>query len=557
MRRLPALLAVVLAAVAAVSAFAWYRVGVDSHRGVAEQARAHAEILSGAALDAARRLESAEQALADRLTAVARLAADRLDRERRPQHDVLEEVARAEGAGRMWLVTADGRVATSVRWPPPVPGHEGPAAALVAQAEERSAVETARSLAPPEGKARVEGLKASAFGAVERFSVAYGLASGQTLVLRLPAEEWAELRRLYGLAPALARVASVDGVLRASLVSAEGRSVLDGLTGEDPVTVPIPPRIERGVALTDLSDAVRATTWLSLAGREPLAVDVVVSTEREDRAVARSRAAILVGAALAALLAVGAAILVTVVDRRHQRAKEALEARREEDRRLAETGALASLFVHEISNPLSSIRLGIRLLEGSGGAGGGEGTAAVVATLKAEVDRVAATLESFLALARGRRTGLETTGPDALDRAKRRVAALAADRDVSLDVVADPRAPEGKGNPSVVEQALASVLRNAVQASPRKGVVRARWESESDGIHVVVTDQGPGFPADREGLVALGGTTKPGGHGLGLALAKRFLEAEGGRLVLSDAKGGGARVEVVLAPSPPRPEASP
>ncbi len=555
MRRLPALLAVVLAAVIGVSAFAWVRAGADPHRASEEQAKGYAKILVGAASDAAERLEAAERALADRLSAVAQLAADRLMAERRPQRDVLEEVARAERVARMWLFDAEGRVSASVRWPVPAAGPDGGSAStLLEQEEARSAEETAKALAPPEGETRVEGLRTNPFGARERFGVAFGLSGGRTLVLRAAADEWADLRRRFGLAPALSRVEAVEGVVRASLLDAGGRPVVRAVedAGEGAV-FPLPPKGAGAVLLSPLPGAVRATSWLSLPGRDPLAVDVVVSTAREDAGVARSRAAIAIGAALASLLAVGAAVVVSVVDRRHQRAREALEARREEDRRLAETGALASLFVHEISPPPARPRRGIRRWGGAGGGGeggaGGEGAPdEIVATLKAEVERVAATLESFLALARGRRTGLETAGPDVLDRARRRVTALAAEREVLLDVAADAAAPAGRGNPAVVEQALASLLRNAVQASPRKGVVRARWTSQADGVHVVVTDQGPGFPADRDSLLLLGGTTKPGGHGLGLALAKRFLEAEGGRLVLADGEGGGARVEVVLSP---------
>jgi signal transduction histidine kinase len=503
--------------VAGLAAFAWVWVGIDATRGVEERARAHAEVLRGAALDAAARLEGAERSLAERLATVARLAGERLGRERRPQREVLAEVARTENVARAFLVGADRRIAAIARHPAPLAARDGgPALAIGQEAEERAAVESVAALAPPAGEVRVEGLRANPLGSRERFGVAYGLEGGATLLLRASAEELAEMRWRFGVGPALERVQALPDVVRVGI--------------RPPVDVPS----EEGT--------VRAQAPFALADGVPVAVEVVLSTAREDGAVARSRQTIVVAAGLVVLVAIAALFGAAALERRHRVAREALEARREEDRRLAETGALASLFTHEISNPLWSVRLGVRLLEGTAA----EEDQKVLATLRAETERMATTLESFLSLARGRRTGLESTEPEVLDRVRRRVAALAAERGVTLAFGADPAAPAARGNPAVVEQALTSLARNAVEASPRGGVVRVRWERRDGAVSVTVSDRGPGLPADRAGLTSFGRTTKPGGHGLGLALAKRFLEAEGGSLVLGDGEEGGALVEVRL-----------
>jgi signal transduction histidine kinase len=331
-------------------------------------------------------------------------------------------------------------------------------------------------------------------------------------------------------------------VRRAALVDSEGRSVAEDADASEPPVSETPPK-DLGVVVTPSEGRVRATAGFLLPNHRALWVDVVLSTEREDAAVAASRTAILVGAGLAALVSVAAAILLSLVDRRHQRTREALEARREEDRRLAEAGALASLFTHEMSNPLNSVRLGLRLLDGEGTP---EERRRVAATVRQEADRMAATLESFLALAKARRPGLERTDPEVLEAVRRRVAALAADRGVRLDVGVGTAGPPASANPAVVEQALSSVVRNAVQASPAGETVSVRWEGDAGRVRVVVTDRGPGFPPDRDRLLRVGDTTKSDGHGLGLALARRFLEAEGGAIALLDADGGGARVEVTL-----------
>jgi two-component system nitrogen regulation sensor histidine kinase NtrY len=91
-----------------------------------------------------------------------------------------------------------------------------------------------------------------------------------------------------------------------------------------------------------------------------------------------------------------------------------------------------------------------------------------------------------------------------------------------------------------------------VRASPAGGRVTLSWErAEDGGARIRVDDEGPGFPAEgREALLRVGAPGRADGHGLGLPLAERFVREHGGRLMLFDRPGGGARVEVLLPPGP-------
>ncbi|WP_343214756.1 ATP-binding protein [Dokdonella sp.] len=84
-------------------------------------------------------------------------------------------------------------------------------------------------------------------------------------------------------------------------------------------------------------------------------------------------------------------------------------------------------------------------------------------------------------------------------------------------------------------------VRAALEGS---GGVCLRWTHAVDGLIVEIVDGGPGLPPS-ENLFVPFFTTKPGGSGIGLVLARQIAEAHGGRVTLenrADAKGCLARL---------------
>jgi two-component system sensor histidine kinase KdpD len=97
---------------------------------------------------------------------------------------------------------------------------------------------------------------------------------------------------------------------------------------------------------------------------------------------------------------------------------------------------------------------------------------------------------------------------------------------------------------------LVNVLENALKYSPPGEAVHVHISSTSAEAAIRVVDHGPGVPEhERERIFEpfhRGGRTSTPGAGLGLAIARGFAEANGGRLTVESLAGQGAAFVLVL-----------
>ena len=226
---------------------------------------------------------------------------------------------------------------------------------------------------------------------------------------------------------------------------------------------------------------------------------------------------------------------------------------------LAQLGELSAGVAHELRNGLATLGGWIQLLVRRPL----EPEAAECAVeLEREARHLARVVEEFLAFAR---PGTRRAEPIDLAQLVRRAAqsvqgAIPGGVPIETRIGVEP-APIA-GDPMLLERALHNLLANAAAASretiatgkPPEPIVLALAPSpgRADRFRVSIADRGPGIPPGiRERLFEPFVSARPGGVGLGLALARRIVLLHGGEIEAGDRPGGGAEIRVELPSSNP------
>jgi signal transduction histidine kinase len=199
---------------------------------------------------------------------------------------------------------------------------------------------------------------------------------------------------------------------------------------------------------------------------------------------------------------------------------------------------------HQMGTPLSSLAGWVEILRLPDGEREGMATLPVVASeMEADLDRLEKVAHRFEWI--GRPVRLEPVDVRGMLRTleryvRVRMPQLARNVELQLDVV--DTLPPVLGNAVLLEWAFENLLKNALDAlAGTGGNIEVRAERESQRrVNIMIQDDGPGVAqAVRAQLFEPGVTTKKGGWGVGLSLARRIVEdVHHGRLVLAPSETG-------------------
>jgi signal transduction histidine kinase len=232
-------------------------------------------------------------------------------------------------------------------------------------------------------------------------------------------------------------------------------------------------------------------------------------------------------------------------------ARKAAEERLRDEAALTQLGRLSAMVAHEVRNPLAALKgslqvLASRLPEAQSGR-------EIIPPLLARIDVLDRTVRDILTYSK----------PSQPKRQRFNMASLLRDTAAAARAAAPGCVIEITGenavvdlDPEMIRAVVLNLLLNAAQAS---GVtpVDVHTTVHEGHCEVAILDRGPGIPAEvREHLFEPFMTTRHEGTGLGLPIARRLTQLNGGTLALDDRQGGGTaavlRFPCVVDPTGPR-----
>jgi signal transduction histidine kinase/uncharacterized membrane protein affecting hemolysin expression len=211
-------------------------------------------------------------------------------------------------------------------------------------------------------------------------------------------------------------------------------------------------------------------------------------------------------------------------------------------------------FVHDLRAPLNAMVMNVELLKQTlrNGGGGDEATherqLRYIGVLKEEisrVDRQLGTLLTHSAPPGDTREELDVT------QLIRELAALlgpmAHHQRVALETHLPPVPIRLTVQRDRLKQAMLNIAINALEAMPEGGKLTIDVEPHGDTVRVGFRDTGPGIPPEvLSDIYNMHFTTKAGGTGIGLYVARAVAEAHGGEIRVEDSSGGGTCLGIYL-----------
>lgn len=222
------------------------------------------------------------------------------------------------------------------------------------------------------------------------------------------------------------------------------------------------------------------------------------------------------------------------------------------EERIAREAQFSSDVSHELRSPLTTLATSVSVLEGRRNELSAEGREALD-LLAADLRRFQALVADLLEMSR------HDAGVVAIERSPFEAAAFArttlrrlGNEDVPCEVAEDATTAVVLADERRLERTIANLLDNAQLHGG--GASRLTVEARDAVVRFCVEDRGPGVPPEYREVIFERFARGPGsarrgnrdGSGLGLALARQNVRAQGGDLFVEDAPGGGSRFVIEM-----------
>jgi len=251
--------------------------------------------------------------------------------------------------------------------------------------------------------------------------------------------------------------------------------------------------------------------------------------------------------ATAALLAGYAAQAAAALDRERLRTQASQAEALAEGNRMRT--ALLAAVSHDLRTPLASIKASVSSLRQTDVQWSPADEADLLATIEQNADRLDALIGNLLDMSRLHTGSLQPfLRPTAIDEVAP-VAVGGLDDSLRLELAVPEGFPLVLADPGLLERVLANLFSNALRYSPAARPPELQAELVDGMVRLEVVDHGPGVPDSQKQRIFEPFTRVADRHpgvGLGLAVAKGFAEAMGGRIEAGDTPGGGLTVTVTL-----------
>ena len=218
--------------------------------------------------------------------------------------------------------------------------------------------------------------------------------------------------------------------------------------------------------------------------------------------------------------------------------------------RLATIGQLSTQIAHEIMNPLSSIKMNMRILSKRDELSANDRRRLEIANF--EIDHLQRILQDIFDYSRTLQLNLSREDiNEVLEKSLLMVQDRVEEKLVSVTKRFARKLPRFPMDLVRMMQVFTNLFINAIQAVNRHGKVTVTTQIErkarGHSLRITVADNGKGIsPGQRESIFDPFYTTRSDGTGLGLTIVKKIVEQHGGRINVESEEGKGARFTIAL-----------